>query len=125
MGMTFIRTGAVAAYAALAFDVVDGGTELGWLAAHPWPALVTVHLALGLAVARWWALLVPMLPVVFAVPESNWDCGGGFECIAEPLALWVLAGALFVAVPCVGLGVAIAKRLYSGEKNSSRLPSGS
>jgi hypothetical protein len=87
--------------------------------------IIGVHVLLGFVIASWWALALPLTLFLLALPVSDWNCDSGFECIGEPLALWVLGGALVFAVPCVGLGVAIGKRYAAGDQNSSRLPSGS
>jgi hypothetical protein len=72
--------------------------------------IAIVHLALGWVVNRWWALLLPFIPVLLAAPLGYPSANRG-----EPLPLWLglllwaPAGVAFVAV---GMGVApIAARM--------------
>lgn len=117
-----------------------------WSYGHPWLAILLSNIALGLAVGRWWAVLIPFALVGLSVPISDWHCDGGLECIGEPVAIWMFFGVLVIAIPCVGVGMLIRRlveaqaeggrfasrsRHYnaasqpSGDQNSSRLPAGS
>jgi peptidoglycan/LPS O-acetylase OafA/YrhL len=104
----------VALYAALTAAWIYGiaNTSLGesgsagpvWLA-----VLGAIHVAAGFVVRRWWALLLPVLAVLLAVPA-------GFPPVekGEPFPIW-LTLALFAlpeALP-VALGVFAARRRAS------------
>ena len=82
-------------------DTQPGGAEWTfWLV----PFLVLLHVGVGAAVGRWWAVLLPALVVLISVPA-------GYAEItpenAEPLPIWFgLLFALPLAVPLVAVGVA-------------------
>ena len=69
-------------------------------------ALVVLHVAAGLAVARWWALVLPALLVPLAVPAGY---GAGLEQDA-PIWMHLIREAPFAAV-LIGLGVGVRKLL--------------
>jgi hypothetical protein len=67
--------------------------------------LVLVHLALGFVVARWWAALLTLVPLLLAAPLGYPSANRG-----EPLPIWL--GLLLVwplAVTLVALGVGARK----------------
>jgi hypothetical protein len=72
--------------------------------------LVLLHLALGFVVARWWAVLLPLVPVILAAPLGYPSSNRG-----EAGPLWLLL--LFwapaeVALVAAGMGVdALASRM--------------
>jgi hypothetical protein len=73
------------------------------------PVLVIAQLLAGLAVHRWWAVLLPVVVVIVSIPA-------GYPPItvdnAEPLPIWFgLAVAAPVAILLVALGVA-ARKIY-------------
>ena len=74
-----------------------------------------VNLAAGVLVARWWALLLPVLAVVLALPAGFPDANKG-----EPLPIWFVP-VIFspVAFALIGLGVAAANT--AGRGSSDRL----
>lgn len=106
---------AVAAYVAflavLVFWVLDKQVLYG-SGSGDWIFLVVtvlVHLALGLAVGRRWALPLPLLSVAMALPLGYPSANKG-----EPLPIWL--GLLFyvpfgVALVAIGIGL---RRLYEG-----------
>jgi peptidoglycan/LPS O-acetylase OafA/YrhL len=72
--------------------------------------LAGLHVALGIAVARWWALALPILPIVLALPLGYPEANRG-----EPLPIWfglLLAAPFAVALIAVGVGGArlVARR---------------
>jgi hypothetical protein len=68
-------------------------------------ALPAVQLAVGLLIGRWWALALPMLAVLLAVPAGYPDASTG-----EPLPIW-FGMAFFspLALLLVAAGVAVAR----------------
>ena len=71
--------------------------------------VAAVHLAVGLLAARWWAVALPVLAVVLAVPAGYPDVSSG-----EPLPVWF--GVLFmlpIAIPAVVAGVLASEALAS------------
>jgi hypothetical protein len=107
--MRYSRSIAVALYFALAlvwvYWILDRqlffGSDAAGLVAL---ALVVIaHLALGWVVNRWWAVLLPFLPVLLAAPIGYPSANRG-----EPLPLWL--GLFFwapaeVALVAAGIGV--------------------
>lgn len=61
-----------------------------------------LHLAAGLAVGRWWAVLLPAASVVIALPAGYPDANQG-----EPLPIW-LGLALTAPVACVLIAAGVA-----------------
>ena len=104
----WFKASAAAAYLALwAHAFYGSGLEVApaWSFGHPWLAILLSNIALGVAVGRWWAVLLPFVLVGFAVPLSDWNCDGGLECIGEPIAVWMFFGVLLIAIPCIGVGM--------------------
>jgi hypothetical protein len=67
--------------------------------------LILVHLALGFVVARWWAALLPLVPVILAAPLGYPAANRG-----EPLPIWLgLLRVWPVAVTLAALGVGARK----------------
>jgi hypothetical protein len=67
--------------------------------------LILVHLVLGFVVVRWWAALLPLVPVILAAPLGYPSANRG-----EPPPIWL--GLLLVwpaAVTLVALGVGARK----------------
>jgi hypothetical protein len=132
-----VRLSAAAAYGSLCAYAFYGPPEedwSSWMFGHPWLTIMGTHLLLGALVGRWWALALALTPFFMAIPISNWNCGGGLGCIAEPLAVYVLFLTPVVTIPFVAIGVAVAKIAEGwafelrrgrqlGDQNSSRLPS--
>lgn len=77
-----------------------------------WPFIAFVallHIALGFAVARPWALALPLLAIVMALPLGYPSANKG-----EPLPIWlglVFYAPLAVAVVAIGIGL---RRLREG-----------
>ena len=113
--MRYRRSIAVVSYFALAlvwvFWILDRQLFFGSDAAAivVLGTLVLVHLALGFVVARWWAVLLPLVSVILAAPLGYPSSNRG-----EAGPLWLLL--LFwapaeVALVAAGLGVdALASR---------------
>jgi hypothetical protein len=114
--MRYGRSIAVVSYFALAlvwvFWILDRQLFFGSDAAAivGLGTLVVVHLALGFLVARWWAVLLPLVPVILAAPLGYPSSNRG-----EAGPLWLLL--LFwapaeVALVAAGMGVdALAARM--------------
>jgi hypothetical protein len=75
--------------------------------AASWVVLVcfgAVNLVTGLLVARWWALLLPVLAVILSLPAGFPDANKG-----EPLPIWfglVVFSPVAFALIAVGVGAA-------------------
>ena len=103
----------VAFLAVLVFWILDKQVLYG-NGAGDWVFLgvvVLVHLALGFAVVRRWALLLPLLSVVMALPLGYPSANKG-----EPLPIWL--GLLFyvpfgAALVAIGIGL---RRLSEGRQ---------
>jgi hypothetical protein len=79
----------MAVYFALWKKDVTTGEPWGWL----WLAAVgMLHLAAGLLVGRWWALLLPFAAILLAVPY------GYGEGVGQEAPIWLYYG-FIVAVP--------------------------
>jgi hypothetical protein len=114
--MRYRRSIAVVSYFALAlvwvFWILDRQLFFGSDAAAivVLGTLVLLHLALGFVVARWWAVLLPLVPVILAAPVGYPSSNRG-----EAGPLWLLL--LFwapaeVALVAAGMGVdAFASRM--------------
>jgi hypothetical protein len=77
-----------------------------WTGPAPFLMLLAVHVALGVAVGRWWALLLPppLLAILLATADCTGElCGGGFYA-------FFLAWYAGVACALVALGV-VSRRL--------------
>lgn len=99
----------VASLATPVYDPLFAGDDEWWAL----PALlVFAHLALGAAVGRWWALLLPLaLAVAFFLL-------GGAEEIAW---LWLIAGApVLIAVTAIGLARDLDPRARAGAARRPR-----
>jgi hypothetical protein len=107
--MRYSRSIAVALYFALAlvwvYWILDRQLFFGSDAAGvvALALVVIAHLALGWVVKRWWAVLLPILPVLLAAPLGYPSANRG-----EPLPLWLAL--LFwapaeVALVAAGIGV--------------------
>jgi len=97
----YIVTGAV-----WIFWILDRGVFFGsdaaWLAAAS--LLVLLHLGVGFAAGRWWALGLPFIWVALAYP-----LGYPSESLGEPPILWQgLLGLTPIAVMMLALGVALS-----------------
>lgn len=80
----------------------DSGAGLALLV-----VLAAVQLAAGVLVGRWWALALPVLAVVLAIPAGYPDANKGEPWpISLSLALWCP-----VALLLVGIGILVAWRL--------------
>jgi hypothetical protein len=67
--------------------------------------LAVAHVVVGLVIARWWALALPLLPIVLAFPVGYPSANRG-----EPLPIWM--SLLFVTPVAIGLiasGVVVAQ----------------
>ncbi len=65
--------------------------------------LALLHLATGAGVARWWALALPALAVLLAVPAGYPDSGRG-----EPWPIWMglaLWSPVLVILIAAGVGI--------------------
>jgi len=74
---------------------------------------VVVHLALGLIFGRWWAVLLPALPLAvaaFVLRDQPW------AIVAIPFAVVVA----LVGVALVGVGVAVGRGLAARESKLER-----
>ena len=60
-----------------------------------WPALIVLHVAAGVAVRRWWALVLPVAWVVLSAPAGGYDTPVWIG-LAFYLPLWLAAVALGV-----------------------------
>ena len=79
---------------------IDGGL---WVV----PLLVLAQLAVGFAVRRWWAVLLPLVVVLISVPAMDPPITPDS---AEPFPIFFsLLFALPVAVPMIALGVVLGK----------------
>jgi membrane-bound metal-dependent hydrolase YbcI (DUF457 family) len=97
---------AVLVFWALDRQVLYGSGTGDWIFLF---VVVLLHLLLGFAVVRPWALLLPLLSVVMALPLGYPSANKG-----EPLPTWL--GLLFyvpfgVALVAIGIGL---RRLYEG-----------
>lgn len=100
----------VALYAALTAAWIYGfaNTSIGngdAAAVFGLATLTAIHLGAGLAVGRWWAVLLPALPIVIAMPAGTPPVGGEPFPIWFTLTLFALPAAALVAV-----GVFIGRR---------------
>jgi hypothetical protein len=87
--------------ALLVYAVFDRGDAEIWLL----PVLVTLQVAVGFAIGRWWALVLPVLVVLIAVPAKNPPITPDS---AEPFPLFVTFAAMaIVAVPLVAVGLTL------------------
>lgn len=86
------------------YGELNAGREDTWLL----PLLVLAQLALGVALDRWWAALLPLALVVIAIPAGSPEIT---PSNAEPFPIWfgVAFGVAF-AIPLVLIGV-IARRV--------------
>ena len=85
--------------------VVVDRTEIDalWLA----PLLVLAQLAVGFAVPRWWAVLLPLVLVLISVPAMDPPITPES---AEPFPIFFsLLFALPIAVPMIAFGVVLGK----------------
>jgi cytochrome c biogenesis protein CcdA len=79
------------------------------------PVLVLLQLALGWTVARWWAVLFPVLLPFIALPAGTPPITPDN---AEPFPLWFgMAYAALFAIPLVAAGV-LARRIHERGKSS-------
>jgi hypothetical protein len=100
--MRYRRSIAVGSYVALSFVwvywILDRqllfGSDVKAIVALT--VIVFVHLAVGFAVNRWWAALLPLLPVLLAAPLGYPSSNRG-----EPLPVWL--GLLFFVPADAGL----------------------
>ena len=108
--MRYGRIIAIAAYiitgAVWVFGILDRqvffGSDAAWLAAAS--LLVLLHIGVGFAAGRWWALGLPFTWVAFASP-----LGYPSENLGEPPLIWQsLLGLTPIAVMLLGLGVALS-----------------
>lgn len=71
------------------------------------PVLVCVQVLAGLAIGRWWAVLLPIVVVLIAVPAGNPPDSPVTSPYVEPWPIWFgLALETPVAVVLIALGVA-------------------
>jgi hypothetical protein len=97
----YIVTGAVWIFWILDRQVFFGNDAAGWATVT---LLLVLHVAVGFAVGRWWALVLPFTWVAFAYPLGYPSANRG-----EPTVLWQgLLGLTPVAVMMLGLGVALS-----------------
>jgi len=109
--MRYRYAGVVVAYLALAavwiYWVLERQLFYGSDAAN-WIGLVcfgAVNLTAGVLMARWWALLLPVLGVIVALPAGYPDANKG-----EPLPIWFGLVVLSpVAFALIAVGVAAAR----------------
>jgi ABC-type sulfate transport system permease component len=74
-----------------------------------------IHVSVGLLAARWWAVVLPVLAVLLAVPAGYPDVSQG-----EPLPIWVgLLVMLPIAIPAVAAGV-LATEVLASRRRSAR-----
>jgi hypothetical protein len=107
------RVTAVVVYLAvmtiIVYPVFDRGDAGIWVL----PILVALHVAIGFAVGRWWAVVVPMLVVVISIPAGNPPLT---HDNAEPFPLFVTFALMAVlAVPLVACGVML-RRVYEARR---------
>jgi hypothetical protein len=91
----------------------DPGTG-GWLL----PVLIFIQLLGGLAVGRWWAVLLPVVVVLVSIPAGDPPITPDY---VEPFPIWFGLG-LFapVAFLVIALGVA-ARKFQHWRSSTSRL----
>lgn len=79
------------------------------------PVVVLLQPALGLALARWWAVALPIFVVPISVPAGTPEVT---ETLSEPLPIWfgLMYGAA-IAVPLVALGV-LGRKIYDRRSHS-------
>ena len=78
--------------------------------------LAAVQLAAGLLVGRWWALALPVLAVLLAIPAGYPDANKGEPWpISLSLLLWCP-----VALVLVGIGIVVAWRARADSSSSRR-----
>jgi hypothetical protein len=107
-----VRAAAVVAYAALALFWIYVGAErqLGFGSDAAFALFVAVaavaHFATGFAVGRWWAVVLPALAVLAAIPAGYPDANKG-----EPFVIWF--GLAWLVAPggtaLIALGVLVRR----------------
>ena len=81
------------------YGELNTGREDTWLL----PLLVLAQLALGVALDRWWAALLPLALVVISIPAGTPDIT---PSNAEPFPIWFgVAFGVACAIPLVLIGV--------------------
>jgi peptidoglycan/LPS O-acetylase OafA/YrhL len=93
--------------AAFTYAIADREVGYGWDVAGVLilAVLAALHFATGIGVARWWAIALPALAVLIAIPAGYPDVSHGEPLpVWMGLAFWAPAGVLLVA-----LGVAAAQ----------------
>jgi hypothetical protein len=113
--IVWIGSTAVAAFLASVAAIVD----TGWSGVAAFVVVIAVHVGLGLAVGRWWALCVPpavWLIVIITSPHPSSSDLSGTDLEAATIVVCALVGDALVAV-----GI-IVRRLF-GRQWVHRSPS--
>jgi hypothetical protein len=65
-----------------------------------WPALVILHVAVGAAIGRWWALALPVAWALLSAPAGGYD---------TPVWIGIAFNLPFYWLPAIALGIAARK----------------
>jgi hypothetical protein len=101
MRLAVVALAYLAVMAALVYGVLEPDRLSDTRFATAALVFAAIHVALGLLAARWWAVGLPLLAVLLAVPAGYPEVSQG-----EPLPIWVgLLLMLAIAIPAVVAGV--------------------
>jgi len=106
-GVSYLGLMAFWIYWLLDRQLFYGNTTAAWAMLA---LLAGVQVAVGFLVARWWALVLPLLAVVLSVPAGYPSANKG-----EPLPIWLGLGVfspIAVLLAAVGVGLSIGARLW-------------
>ena len=110
--LVYVATMTVWIYAFVHQPEPDRASEVGAAEAAVLASAVLLHVAVGFVIFWPFAILVPLLPVVIAIPAGDYP-GGWPE---GPVWLGILLNEAFFGVPLVALGIAmkaLADRAWS------------
>lgn len=107
-----IAAGYVAAIAIWIYALPRGGGTAETIVVLA--AVFVLHMLTGWGIGRWWALLLPIVAVVVAIPAGTPDVG------YEPLPVWFGLAVFIVPPALVVVGVAVIARQLSLRRGRRR-----